>query len=164
MKLTRNISIFFLLLSNLSVAQFIPGKYAGIVDSQDFNDLKGDVNIQVYLSGTRMDSLEIIEFDYDIYHKIHGPLAIEAKSSIPMRVIDEQSVDVDGITGATISSNSILLGIARAVEKGIKGNFKDGSFSGSAIGRRDKHHSGIINIRLHASKRSFVGGKTDRLR
>jgi len=140
----RDIIITSMLVSNLLFAQYSPGKYNGSVDSRDFNDLSGKVSIQVFLSSSRIDSVELIEFDHDIYHKIHGPLAIEAKNFIPERVIDEQSINVDGITGATISSNSILLGVARAV----KGNFKDGTFSGSAIGRRDKHHSGIINIRV----------------
>ena len=148
MKQIRNILIFFLLLSNLSVAQYIPGKYIGTVDSRDFNDLNGKVSIQIYLSNTRVDSLELVEFDHDIYHKIHGPAAIKSKNTIPGEVITKQSIAVDGITGATISSNSILLGIARAVEKGFDGKLNDGIYTGTARGRKDAHHSGIIGIRL----------------
>ena len=90
--------------------------------------------------------MDFIEYDHDIYHKIHGPLAIEAKNVIHLRVIDEQSVGVDGITGATISSNSILLSIARAVEEGFDGQFTDGVYSGYAIGRKDAHYAGIITV------------------
>lgn len=144
----RFLFITFILFSNLLSAQYLTGKYQAEVKSRSFNDCKGDVTVEVHLEGSIVDSVKIIVFDHDIYHKIHGPLAIEAKKTIPGEVIAKQSITVDGITGATISSNSILLGIARAVEKGIKGNFKDGTFNGRALGRKDEHHSGIINISL----------------
>jgi len=147
MKLKRIITII-IFISNLSVAQFIPGTYNGSADSRDFNELQGNVNIRIHLTDTRIDTVKIIKFDHDIYHKIYGPLAIKAKKTIPREVITKQSVTVDGITGATVSSNSILLGIARAVEKGMKGKFIDGTFTGTAIGRKDAHHSGNIKIRI----------------
>ena len=120
MKQIRNILIFFLLLSNLSVAQYIPGKYIGTVDSRDFNDLNGKVSIQIYLSNTRVDSLELVEFDHDIYHKIHGPAAIKSKNTTPGEVITKQSISVDGITGATTSRKMFTKAIESALEGAIK--------------------------------------------
>ena len=127
-------------------AQYTPGIYEGSVDGQDFNELSGKVSLKVFLSPTQIDSISVMEFDNDIYHKVYGPPAIDAKKSIPQRVIARQSIDVDAVSGATISSNSILLSIARAIEKGTKVNFPDGIFSGSAQGRKDSSHSGIITV------------------
>jgi uncharacterized protein with FMN-binding domain len=143
--------VIFLLITRVSLAQFTPGTYSGFSDSRDFNELRGTVNLKVYLSAARIDSIEVTGFDHDIYHKIYGPLALKAKNSLPKEVLDRQSISVDGISGATISSNSILLAIARALEKGRSAVLKDGLYTGSSRGRKDDAHSGIINLKLAVS-------------
>jgi uncharacterized protein with FMN-binding domain len=163
MDMVKYFPIIFFLITRVSLSQFTPGTYSGSSNSRDFNELKGTVKLKVYLSAARIDSIKVTEFDHDIYHKIYGPLALEAKNSLPEKVLARQSISVDGISGATISSNSILLGIARALEKGRRGVLKDGLYKGSTCGRKDAIHSGIINLRLEISSGKISGITIDSL-
>ncbi len=142
-------------------AQYNPGTYEGMVNGQDFNELSGIVSINVILSASHIDTITVTKFNQDIYHRVYGPPALDAKRSIPAIVLSRQSVDVDVVSGATLSSNSLLLSIARAIEKGVAGNFSDGKYSGSAQGRKDDGHSGIINVSLEISNNSITGIQID---
>lgn len=155
--MTLKYPAIIILAANILYAQYNPGKYNGSVDSRDFNELKGAVSLQVVLSDMKIDSIKISGYDFDIYHKVHGPLALSAKKSIPRKVLSGQSIKVDGVSGATVSSNSILLAIARALEKGYGGKLADGTFRGAAAGRKDTSHSGTIIVSVQILDGSITG-------
>jgi uncharacterized protein with FMN-binding domain len=153
--------LFVIFLSTDLSAQYIAGSYEGSADGQDFNELSGIVSLKVFLSPSHIDSILVIEFDQDIYHKVYGPPAIDAKTSIPQIVIARQSIDVDAVSGATISSNALLLSIARALEKGTEVKLLDGIYRGSAQGRKDSSHSGIITVSVEITNNRIANIRID---
>lgn len=50
-------------------------------------------------------------------HYVTYPLAGRAYDIIPKRIMERQSVDVDAVTAATVSSNNIKMAVFRALEK-----------------------------------------------
>ena len=56
--------------------------------------------------------------DIVILHKYYTyPFAMPAYGTIPKRIIEQQSLDVDAVTMATVSSNSIKQAVFDALEK-----------------------------------------------
>lgn len=86
--------------------QLKDGKYRG----SNFNTLCR-VNLEVTVKGGKIENIEILSKVYS------WPFAARAYKKIPPRIIDEQSLDVDAITAATISTNNIKAAVLKALEK-----------------------------------------------
>lgn len=88
----------------------VPGSY--VITTKGMNE---GLTVEVVLSETKIDSVTVKE------HKETKGIADEALAVIPKRIVDEQSITIDVIAGATRTSE----GIAKAVEQAItdaKGN------------------------------------------
>jgi len=83
------------------------GEYDGYVDLS-FVTAKVKVKIQ----DGKISSIDLLE------HK-HGPSAKYCAESIVQKIIENQSLDVDSVTGATGSSKVIKKAVQLAIEKGI---------------------------------------------
>lgn len=68
----------------------------------------GDINLTVTVSGGRVTKM-------DVKHK--EKIEQNASVIIPRRIIDRQSLQVDGISGATITKDAIVGGTFRALKK-----------------------------------------------
>lgn len=105
--------------------KFEPGKYRIGETSWSNKKYTGKIDFEIFLSGSMIDSIKIITFDQDINHDKYGPAAQNASKVIPQKIIAEQSLEVDAISMATMSSNSIILGVAEAVLESLKSYSKD---------------------------------------
>jgi uncharacterized protein with FMN-binding domain len=92
------------------------GKYNGSANTRNYGKFSGKVEVEVKVLNTIIDSISIIVFDQSIDHKKFGQLVSKARDIIPEQIINKQSIVVDGISGATQTSNAIKLAIARALE------------------------------------------------
>lgn len=69
------------------------------------------VKLSVTIKQERISEIEILR------HFTTYPIAERAYRIIPQRIIQEQSIDVDAITTATVSTNSIKKAVLEALEK-----------------------------------------------
>lgn len=83
------------------------GEYEGYVD---LTFVTAKVNVK--MQEGKIDSIDLLE------HK-HGPSAKYNASGIIQKVIDNQSLEVDSVTGATGSSKAIRKAVQLAIEKGV---------------------------------------------
>lgn len=66
---------------------------------------------------TTVEDAKITEIKI-LSHFVSYPLAGRAYDIIPKRIIEKQSLDVDAVTMATVSSNNIKSAVFKALEKG----------------------------------------------
>ncbi len=90
-------------------AQLADGKYIG-----NNSNVICKVKLEVTLKGGRIDDIRVINKFYTY------PIAAIAYNKIPQRIIYEQSLDVDAITAATISTNNIKAAVLDALNKARK--------------------------------------------
>ncbi len=98
------------------------GKYFG--KAQGFG---GEVVVDVEISGGKMAALEVRPHQETPF--IAGP-AIE---SLREDILAAQSVNVDVVVGATVTSKALLAAVEQALQKAAI-SFKDGVYTGSAAG------------------------------
>lgn len=80
------------------------GVYTGVAA-----DFRGDTEVQVTVENGYITDITVLSYkdDEEFFQK--------AQSSIPDQIISEQSIDVQGVSGATFSSNGILESVADAL-------------------------------------------------
>jgi len=84
---------------------YIPGTYAGL----SANGRNGEVKVEVIFSANAIDKVTVTE------HEETAGLADPAIEGIPDAIVKHQSLGVDAVSGATITSNAILEAVADAV-------------------------------------------------
>jgi uncharacterized protein with FMN-binding domain len=89
-----------------NTAAYTAGSYTAVVQG-----MHAPMKVQVTFSGSRIESIAIPEHDET---KRIGDTAIELVSS---RIVHYQSLGVDNVSGATVSSMAIKQGVARCVEQ-----------------------------------------------
>lgn len=107
-----------------AAAVLVPGTYSATVQS-----IGGPLSVEVALSGSAIESVEVTEC-----HDSDG-VAQNAIAQICRQVVERQSVDVDGLTGATMTSLYLKQAISDAVAQGASdmGAFEqEAPFSASA--------------------------------
>ena len=70
----------------------------------------GPITLDVTLDGDTIVDVQVIE------HSETVGVGAVAVDWLPGRIVEANSVDVDGITGATITSDAIKAGVAEVVE------------------------------------------------
>lgn len=90
----------------LELARLKDGVYVG-EDSVPLCNVK----LAVTIKEGRISDIKILS------HFVSYPLAERAYTIIPKRIIEKQSLDVDAVTGATISSNNIKKALQDALKK-----------------------------------------------
>ena len=91
---------------NASGSKFKAGTYEGTAKG-----FGGDIKATVTLSG---DKIEKIEVTGDKETQGIGSVAVE---KLPAKMLETQTVNVDGVSGATVSSGAIITAVTSAFEK-----------------------------------------------
>lgn len=102
----KRISLFLagaLLMSNAALAE---SSYTGTARGHN-----GDVSVEVTFSADKIESINVLENS-----ETPGVSDLPQKQ-IPEDILTYQSLDVDGITGATLTSNAILAAVADAAQQ-----------------------------------------------
>lgn len=89
-----------------AAGKFTPGTYAG--EAQGFH---GVIKVEVTLSADKIDSVKIIE---QTETEGIGAAAL-ADDKLPKAVVDAQSVAIDGVAGATVTSDAFIAAVTAAL-------------------------------------------------
>lgn len=71
----------------------------------------GDVKLNVKFDGDKISDIEIKE------HKETDPLGVNGLNKVKDAILKNQSINVDTVTGATVSSTAMLEGVKEAIKK-----------------------------------------------
>ena len=85
---------------------YTPGTYTGTAAGKN-----GDVKVEVTFSANAIDSVKVVE------HSETAGISDGAIENIPAAIVENQSLAVDTVSGATITSDAILKAVADAVAK-----------------------------------------------
>ena len=83
---------------------YTPGTYTGTAAGKN-----GDVKVEVTFSSNAIDSVKVVE------HSETAGISDGAIENIPAAIVENQSLAVDTVSGATITSDAILNAVADAV-------------------------------------------------
>ena len=83
---------------------YTPGTYTGTAAGKN-----GDVKVEVTFSSNAIDSVKVVE------HSETAGISDGAIENIPAAIVENQSLAVDTVSGATITSDAILKAVADAV-------------------------------------------------
>ena len=100
MKKTLSLILCALLLTMgtaLAELAFEPGVYTGVGEG-----MGGDVTVEVTFSETAIDEVKVVS------HSETPSISDPAIEQIPAAIVEAQSLDVDAVSGATITSKAIL--------------------------------------------------------
>ncbi|BDR72693.1 urocanate reductase [Clostridium tetani] len=89
-----------------SVATFKAGTYVGTAKAHN-----GELKLEVTVDKESIKEIKILE------HKESPGISDPALERIPKAIIDEQSLAVDTISGATVTSNAIILAVTNALKQ-----------------------------------------------
>ena len=83
---------------------YVPGTYTASAAG-----LKGDVTVEVVFSADAIDSVTVTD------HTETDGIGTNAVDIIPGEIVESQSLGVDAVSGATVTSNAILEAVADCV-------------------------------------------------
>ena len=83
---------------------YTPGTYTGTAAGKN-----GDVKVEVTFSANAIDSVKVVE------HSETAGISDGAIENIPTAIVENQSLAVDTVSGATVTSDAILKAVADAV-------------------------------------------------
>lgn len=86
----------------------------GVYEGVGTGGKMGDIAVKVTVSGGKITAVEIGD-NAETAERLN-----KAKEAIIPAVIEKQSADVEGVSGATMSSNALKDGIAKALEQAKK--------------------------------------------
>ena len=90
----------------IDISQLADGTYTG-----EGQGLKGPITVEVAVAGGKITAVEVVSgSDTEEYFN-------QAKAEVPQRIVEEQTVDVDAASGATISSNGIKDAVRAALQQ-----------------------------------------------
>lgn len=93
--------------STASTTLFKAGTYTGTSE----NGRNGSVTVEVTLSDSKIESITVGE------NSETAGVSDPAIEKIPQRILDAQSLSVDTVTGATITSNAIIEAVSNAIKE-----------------------------------------------
>lgn len=86
------------------------GKYKDGVTTGTGKGFRGDTNVQVTVEDGYITDITVLSYEDD------SEFFNKAQSSVIREIISEQSQEVDAVSGATFSSNSLIEAVSEAVE------------------------------------------------
>ncbi len=92
------------------VSGYVPGTYTGT-----FTGMNGDVTVEVTFDEESITDITVVE-QSETYGVGQG-LSCTPVEAMPGKILEAQSVNVDNITGATITSTAIRLAVSDCVEQ-----------------------------------------------
>lgn len=107
-----------------------PGTY-----SASAKGFGGDVNVTI-----EVDANKILTVNAEGKNETDG-VGSKAIEQLPKKIVEEQKVDVDGISGATLTSNALLSAAKTALNEAMgiekpQGKMKPGTYTASGLGFR----------------------------
>lgn len=108
----RIVALFLCTLLVLSLAMpafaagYTPGTYTASAPG-----LNGDVTVEVAVSANRIESVTVIK------HQETPGVGTPALERLPAQIVERQSLNLDAVTGGTISSKAVLAAAAAALEQ-----------------------------------------------
>lgn len=106
---------------------YTPGTYEGSAEG-----FGGTLKVSVTLSADKIESVEVIE------HSETDGIGTKAIESLPGEIVAKNSVDIDSVSGATMSSKAIIGAVKDAMKDFIEtapaGAIADGTYTGEASG------------------------------
>nr|WP_320114410.1 FMN-binding protein [uncultured Desulfuromonas sp.] len=144
------VTLAMLFLCTSVYAAYNPGTYTGTALGRKDKKHSGVIKVEVTVSASTIDNIKVVEYEQSVDHKKYGPLVNQVKDEIPAAIVAKQSLDVDGVTKATLASNGLQLAVARALAKATA-SYTPGTYTGTALGRKDKKHSGVIKVEVTVS-------------
>ncbi|MBK8943933.1 MAG: FMN-binding protein [Ignavibacteriae bacterium] len=144
------IIILFFVAGNL-LAQYTPGTYKGSAIGRADNEHDGLVEVEVTVSESKIENIKVLTYHQSVDHKKYGALVTEAQTKIPAQIVEKQSIETDAITDATMATNAINLAVAKALAQATGSKYVPGTYKGSAFGRSDKEHDGMIEVEVTVS-------------
>ena len=158
-KISLVVFIFFLSCHLILKAQYRLGRYEGNSKGVSYHNDSGIIEVEVVMSESTIDSIKITKYDQTTRHKKYGEPVRRVRTELPKLIIKNKSLEVDGISSATVSSNTLLLAVADALGKAKLRKFTCGKYIGSAYGRRDSVYDGTIEIEVNVSDSIIVDAK-----
>ncbi len=91
--------------SNVEIT-YTPGTYTGTAHGRN-----GDVSVEVTFSADKIESIQVLE------NAETAGISDLPQKQIPEDILTYQSLDVDSITGATLTSNAVIAAVADAAQQ-----------------------------------------------
>ncbi len=104
---------------------YLSGIYRSTVTGWRSKKFRGNIEVEVELSDETIKKIKVVKFEQDTLHKKYGSLAENAREMIPEEVIKNQNLEVDAVSGATMSSNAILLAVSKSLKRALKDGQKE---------------------------------------
>ncbi|GEM_PF-808273 len=130
---------------------------------------KTPVTVEVTVSASAIKSIKVLSHKESVTNKKYGPVVTDALTKVPASIVKANSVDVDSIAKATITSNAVALAVAKALNKAIVSpKYKAGTYKASAKGKSKKvpvtvevtvSASAIKSIKVLSHKESVTNKK-----
>jgi len=113
---------------------------------------KAPVTVEVTVSDSAIKSIKVLSHKESVENKKYGPVVTDALTKVPASIVKANSVDVDAIAQATITSNAVALAVAKALNKAIVSpKYKAGTYKASATGKSKKAPV-AVEVTVSASK------------
>ncbi len=133
--------------------KYVPGVYKGSAPGRNTAKHPGNIAVEVTVDANAITDIKITDFVQTEKGK-QAKYNEEAKKSIPAAIVGKQSLNVDSIAKASLSSVGIELAVAEALHKATVA-YKDGVYKGSAPGyNKPPKHPGAIDVEV-----TIAGGK-----
>ena len=87
---------------------YVPGVYKGVGEG-----MHGDILVETEFSASRIISVKIVE------HEDTPVISDAAIEKIPEAVLKAQNADVDVVTGATVTSEGIKVGVRNTISQAL---------------------------------------------
>ena len=152
------VTIFSLLivLSSDAFAQYKPGTYKGSAMGRSDKKHSGEIEVEVKVNEKGIEAIKVLKYEQSVDHKKYGKDVVKAQNEVPANMTKKNSVDVDVVSGATMSSIGLNLAVAKALEKASLNKYKAGTYKGASVGRSDKKHSGEIEVEVTVSDKAIT--------
>ncbi len=133
--------------------KYTPGVYKGSDPGRNTAKHPGNISVEVTVDANAITDIKITDFVQTEKGK-QAERNAEAKATIPAAILEKQSLDVDSVAKASLSSVGIELAVAEALHKATVA-YKDGVYKGSAPGyNKPPKHPGAIDVEV-----TIAGGK-----
>ncbi len=151
-------SVLFIIFFSLALfgqtfaGKYKPGTYKGQAHGRE-HEGHSVIAVEVTVSANKIENIKVVQFDQSLDHKKYGAAVTQAKDEIAKRLLAKQSLGVDAIADATLSSQGVELAVARALDQATVKSYKPGTYKGMAHGREHEGHSVIeVEVTVSADK------------
>jgi uncharacterized protein with FMN-binding domain len=139
-------------LGEVFAGMYSSGTYTGEAMGRKSKSHSGAVAVEVTVSDTAIENIKLTQYEQSVDHEKYGPPATAASEEVPAAIIGKQSLDVDAVSKATVSSNGIRLAVARALFQAAVPEYKAGTYKAQELGRKSKKHSGLVEVEVTVSE------------